>query len=60
VAKVYISLKDPDGIYEGVYANSAISKEDKEYLLSKFFSGGDYLDLLFDTETKELTIRPNH
>jgi predicted neuraminidase len=53
--KVDITLKDPDGAYDSL---EALDKEDKEFLYAKYITHGEYIDLVFDTETKELKVKP--
>jgi hypothetical protein len=54
--KVDITLKDPDGIYECIHRNHELSEEDKQYLLDTYRISGDYIDLIYDTETKTLQV----
>lgn len=56
MAKISITLKDPDGVYEGVFKNQSLSEEDKEYLCRKYFPSAEYLNLQYDTETKVLEV----
>ena len=56
---VHGSLKDPDGIFyflNDAPNNILLSQEDKEYLTRHYFEFGDYLNLEYNTETKELRV----